>query len=263
MADIRAGHREHRLTLVDSTNTPIATTYSTSSGSYQFTERNINTNIPAQVSFTATFPATNSSVTQSAAISQFDPTLGTLTSIDIIATGSTSSHAVVENLDPSSQSVQLEYSSSIKYNVNGTALSGTATTFQQALLGTFDGQADLQGASSDDFGNTPLAVAFNPTTITNPSDMAAFVGTGTVNVTESGSAAVCNCDSADTGNLLTMVRSTTSGSVNVVYHYTPSNVIGPGQYKVIEAQPGGFTDSFDTADNSHRFLAAITPTPSR
>jgi hypothetical protein len=46
-----------------------------------------------------------------------------------------------------------------------------------------------------------------------------------------------------------MVRSTYSGQVKVVYHYTPSNALQPGQYTVIQtANPPGTTDGVNSSN---------------
>ena len=50
------------------------------------------------------------------------------------------------------------------------------------------------------------------------------------------------------------IQTTASGKVKVVYHYTPSNEIGPGNYRVVETQPAGYADGLETTDN-------VTPIP--
>src|SRR5262249_39925067 len=121
-----------------------------------------------------------------------------------------------------------------------------STTLNTNLAG-FDGQADLQGSSARDYGPTNLAATFNDVTVTDPSTLSAYIGTGTLQVGESASATACSCG---TGNPLAMVRSVASGSVKVIYHYTPSNVIGPGQYQVVQiTQPPNTVPGLTTPDN--------------
>ena len=241
-----AGIGNTSVSLKDASNNVIATTTTNSAGQYQFTERNVNTNVPASSTYQVDFALSKTDATHSGTLAQFDPTLGTLTSVDLIATGSTSTHVVMENMNDQSATVKAEVNADIRYNIGGTILQAAPTTTQTATLQGFDGQADLKGASSKDFGNIALSGTFNQTSLTNASDLAAFIGTGTVNVAQDAKATTCSCGP---GNLLSLVNTQAQGSVKVVYHYTPSNVIGPGQYKVVESQPAGFTDGFDTNDN--------------
>ena len=239
------------VSLEDANNNVIATTTANAGGQYQFTQRNVNANVPGMSSYTVNFPLTNTDTASTGALTQFDPSLGTLTSVDLIAQGSTSTHAVAENMDAGTAAIKAEVSADIKFNVGGTTLEATPSTTVNVTAQGFDGQADLKGASSHNFGTIPLTGSFNSTTLTDASSLAAFTGTGTVPVSQQTNAKACVCGA---GNLLAMVSTQSSGSVKVVYHYTPSNVIGPGQYKVVETQPASFTDGFDTADN-------VTPLP--
>ena len=234
------------VSLTDASSNVIATTTTNSGGQYQFTQRNVNTNVPAMSSYQVNFDLAPTDAARSGALTQFDPTLGTLTSVELIAQGTTSTHAVVENMNAQSASVSEEINADIRYNVGGTTLEAKPTTKQTATAQAFDGQADLKGASSHDFGNIALTGTFATTTLSSASDLAAFIGNGTVDVAQQTTATACSCGP---GNLISMVSTKTAGSVKVVYHYTPSNVIGPGQYKVVETQPPGFADGFDTPDN--------------
>src|SRR5207248_3024143 len=83
-------------------------------------------------------------------------------------------------------------------------------------------------------------------------DLSAYVGTGKVTLTQGGTA---TSSAAGPGNLLAMIRSTTSAHVKVVYHYNPSNALRPGSYTIVQTQqPPGYVDGLDTADN-------VTPIP--
>ncbi len=237
--------------LTDASNNVIATTTSNSAGQYQFTERNVTSTTPATSSYSVDFALAPTDSANTGTLAQFDPSLGTLTSVDLIAMGSTSTHTIIENMDASSTSIHTNINADIKFNVGGATLEATPSTTVNATAAGFDGQADLKGASAHDFGTVPLTGSFTTATLTDAASLASFTGTGTVPVSQQATATACTCGS---GNFLAMVKTQASGNVKVVYHYTPSNVIGPGQYKVVETQPVGFTDGFDTADN-------ITPLP--
>ena len=68
-----------------------------------------------------------------------------------------------------------------------------------------------------------------------------------MNVTENAAANSGVCGPA---NLLSMINTIAQGDVKVVYHYTPSNGIAPGQYNIVQTtQPVGYTAGLATSDN--------------
>ena len=238
------------LQLHDSSGNVLATTTSDSMGRYQFTQRDPGSIQPATLTEVATFDPAKTDQTRSATLAQFDPTLGTLTSVEIQAQGGIQSSAQMENLGDAPGAFDVQLNGQMSFALPGAAsLQASPSTTLNATLGAFDGQADLQGSSAHDFGTTNLAGTFNAVTVTDPTALASYVGTGTVQVNESASATACGCG---TGNLLAMVRSVASGTVKVIYHYTPSSVLGPGQYTVVQTtEPPNTVDGRDTPDNVH------------
>lgn len=241
------------LQLRDEAGGLVATTTSASNGQYQFTQRDNVSNQPAVSSFDAVFTSNPTDLTRTAQVSKFDPALGTLLSVELVAEGSLTSTAQMENLGPNQASIEAKLSGMLSYQVQGVTASLTSN-LNRTLNGTlaaFDGQADLQGNSSTKFDNIKLQGQFTSVTITDQAQLAAFIGTDSLQVAQQASANSCACGP---GNLLSMVRTTAEGKVKVVYHYTPSNEIGPGKYTVVETQPGNYVDGRDTKDN-------VTPIP--
>ncbi|MFO0877551.1 MAG: choice-of-anchor E domain-containing protein [Gemmataceae bacterium] len=176
----------------------------------------------------------------------FDPSLGQLTKVEIIAEGGFQSNVMLENLEGAAQ-MEAKLKGSIRYQVGGTTIQASPERKLTDTVAAFDGTPDLQGASARDFGVTQLQGSFQSVTLTNPGDISGFVGQGTIGVTQNASMEACACG---TGNLMAMIRSTAQGKVRVVYHYQPGNEIGPGSYKIVQVnQPPGFTDGFDTRGN--------------
>jgi hypothetical protein len=169
-------------------------------------------------SFTANFALAPTDTARSATLQQFNPALGTLTSVEIIATGSTTTNVAMENLGAQAGTFESQVQADILYNVAGTVLESTPTVTKTATIPAFN-QADPTQSMSNFGGPITLNGVFQDTTLTSASDLAPYIGTGTLNVTDQTSALSCSCGS---GNLESMVTTQASGDVKVVYTYTPT-----------------------------------------
>ncbi len=242
------------IVLQNAAGTTIASAITRSNGYYEFnTDSTIDTT-PKTLTYTATFPPTLTDFNLTRAVSQFDPSLGTLTSVEIIDNASITSDIRVENTSTSSPST-------ITGNIGGkltlTGPSGLSLlSTPQANAGSFtaavfDGTFDFAGASGKDFGNQ-TASASQATQLTGDA-MAPFVGTGTVMLTEQ---AVATSSATGNGNMAAQIASTGAATVTVVYHYTPSNALRPGNYIIVETEePPGYFDGKDSSNN------AVLPNP--
>jgi hypothetical protein len=241
------------LQLRDSAGNPVATTTSGPQGQYQFTQRDQTDITPGVQDFTAIFAPTPTNASSTATVQQFDPTLGTLTSIDIIPTATLSSHVQLENLGPAG-AFDADLSGTLAFQAPGVSgLSASPSTEVNANLAAFPGgNPAFSGPSFQDLGTTTLAGTFNQITLSDPGSLAAYTGTGNVNVNLNATAQTCACGP---GNLLAMINTTVQGSFKVVYHYTPSSVLAPGKYTIVQTQPpAGYVPGLATSDN-------ITPIP--
>src|SRR5262249_30846554 len=149
--------------------------------------------------------------TRAASLPQFDPALGTLTAVDIIAEGLLQSRVQIENLGGAPADVSAALNGAFTFQAPGAApLVSNPPPPVTATLQAFGGAVDLQGASAKDTGRTPLAAPAQTATVTAPAALEAYVGTGTVNVSES---ARMQASASGPGNLLAMVNSVASGKV--------------------------------------------------
>lgn len=249
-AGSETGIANNTVQLYDSTNRLIATTVTDSTGHYTFTTRQGPTPGPADLTYSVDFPEARTNKSRTGSVPKFDSSLGTLTSIELIAEGNVKSNVMMENLEETPVEMQAELHATMRFKVGSKTLSDTPEQTISETLAAFDGNADFDGDSAHDFGTTELTGSFNSVVITNPTEMQAFIsstGSGTVAVSEQTSATSCACGS---GNLLAMIRSTTEGHVRVVYHYQPNNTLGPGNYKIVQVRtPTGYVDGFETKDN--------------
>ncbi len=239
------------LELLNSNGQVVATTSSGPNGQYQFTTLN-NGPQPGSLEYDAVFNPTPTNTNLTQTVSQFNPSLGMLTEVDIIVTGSLSSNVQMENLSPGANNVQAQLGGNLSYQVGDLQpLASNPTTTLNATLPGFTGtQANLTGPSSKNFGTVNMAGTFNEVTLTDPQSLSQFEGTGTISVGETANANATATEG--TGNLLALITTTAQGKVKVVYHYTPTNAIPPGTYTIVQtkAPPGGYLPGLDSTNNT-------------
>ncbi len=218
------------ISLLNASGTQIASTTTDSSGHYAFTvDQTVNTTSAVKEQDVTFGPAsTDSSETQQ--ISRFDPSLGTLTSVEIDMTGNVSSILKLINLDPKAQTPQATINGTVTLQAPG---ANALTATDQAV----DSGTNLN--PGDTFTYSPTNGQGSATVnITDAAGLAAYTGAagnpGTVSISEGGNAAISNLSGA--ANLEALINSTFSGQAKVIYHYTPSNTLTPGQYTVVETQ---------------------------
>src|SRR5262249_30259644 len=77
--------------------------------------------------------------------------------------------------------------------------------------------------------------------------LSAFVGTGKLNLSAAAAGTTALTAGSD-GDV--EYRTSAAAGVKIIYHYTPSNALKPGNYTVVEAQqPAGYFDGLLTARN--------------
>lgn len=224
----------------------IGTTTTDSSGFYQFVNDNTIQTDPKSITKTVTFNDTDTNFDLSGTIQQFDPSLGTLTSIDVIHDGSITSNILVENTSKSSGST-ITGTVSGNLNLIGPGINDTLTLSQNAgslTVAKFDNVLDFGGTSGGNLG-TKTATGTKTTTLTG-SAMAGWQGTGSVTVRE---VATATSSAAGGGNTTAAITSTGRSTITVRYNYIPTNGLQPGSYTVIETQPPNYQDGKDSANN--------------
>ena len=151
------------------------------------------------------------------AVAQFNPALGTLTSVQIIINGTLTSDIKVENLDGAASNVSAQVNGVLSLQGPGfSPLTVDPSLSENTALSAYDGVLDFGGTSGHDFGDQS-AQASQSTTLT--SNLSAWIGTGTVNLTESAQA---SSTVSGSGNQVSSLTSNGSGNVQVIYSYTPA-----------------------------------------
>ncbi len=229
------------ISLANAAGTVIASTVTDANGHYAFSVDPTISTAPATQEQDLVFGPNLTDTPQSLQINQFNPALGTLTGVDIVQDATVASDVQAANTDPIAFAISGQIQGTVTLQAPGA--NTLATNVQASESATIQPGS---GATPFDFGvkdaDGTSSVSLNAAT----SDLSAFIGTGQATVTETGTAGV---DLSGPGNFLAMVRSTYSGQVKVVYHYTPSNALQPGQYTVIEtANPPGTTDGVDSSN---------------
>jgi hypothetical protein len=216
----------------------IASAVTDAQGAYAFSTDSTASTAPTTLTQTATVPTAATDWSTTVSLPQFDPTLGTLTAVDIINAGTFSSDIKVENEDPVPATITATDSGTLTLsNSFLTGLIATGSSSQQFNATAFDGVIDFGGTSGHDFG-AQTAAATNSTTLTDASVLTAFTGTGSISFTE---AAHATSNAAGPGNRVVQINTTASAQVSVIYHYIPNGCLKPGNYTIVLAsQPAGY-----------------------
>ena len=115
-----------------------------------------------------TFPNLESLPTLSTqAILFFSSTMGTLTEVDVVTSGSFNSQFSAENLGPSSSTIEGTTSGNLSINVPTGAVPVTIPSVTQTFnASAFDGTLDYGGTSGKDFA--PVTQSSTPQTTSSP-----------------------------------------------------------------------------------------------
>ncbi len=229
--------------LRNANNVLVGTTTTNAQGFYVFDHDATVDTSPKTLTKIVNFQNTPTDFSLSGMLDQFDPSLGTLQSIELIHDGQITSEIKVENYSASS-------GSSLTGTVGGyltlvsPGVNDKLTLSQNAgsiTLPKFDGNIDFGGTSGASFGSK-TAHGSNTITLTG-NDMAPYIGTGQVTLQENG---VATSNANGGGNFVAQITSSGAATVTVIYHYAPSANLKPGPYTVIETvQPAGLLDGLD------------------
>lgn len=171
----------------------------------------------ASVSYTATVPSSTTDFTSNFNLSQFNPSLGTLTSIDLKLVGSSTGSIQFESRDASAATITTNLSSTV--SASGPA-NLTVTTLplnsSSTAVSAYDGVTDFGGTSGRTFNN--LTASDTQTTSLN-SGFAPYIGNGNVvfTLTANGNSTV-----SGSGNLVTSISQASGGVSTITYNYTPA-----------------------------------------
>jgi collagen type I/II/III/V/XI/XXIV/XXVII alpha len=158
--------------------------------------------------------------TDDLSVAKFNPTLGTLTAVNISLTGNEDATIGAANLDASSATVDATETATLTLALPGpTATVAAAPSVTDSMsLAAYDGTQDFYGASGRlDQGLT--ATANGSLELYLSADLAAFTGSGTITLPLS---AVGVSNLTGPGNLLTELLDQAGASVSISYTYTPA-----------------------------------------
>jgi hypothetical protein len=238
--------------LHDAANHLVAATTTDANGFYLFNkDARINAS-PKALSRTITFPDKTTNWTATQGVPRFDPSLGTLTSVEILNSDPIKSAIKVENLDMAPASIHATVSGDLTLSGPGVPGLDVITSADQALAANaFDGAIDFGGVSGKTF--SPLTInGSNSTSLTSAIDLAKYTGTGTVSFTETTHA---NSTVTGSANVLVQMNTSAAATATIIYHYLPANQLAPGDYTIVQtSDPPGYIDGQVTAGN-------VTPVP--
>jgi hypothetical protein len=221
------------------TGTPIASAVTDSNGFYQFSANNTISTAPTTKVATATFNSTKTNWTQTAQVAQFDPSLGTLQSIDIVNNSTLQSEFQVENLDNEAGTINSSVTGGVTVTAPGVnPVAATATLSDSFNAQADDGTIDFSGPGGHDSGLESQSGTNSVTDITDPTVLQEFEGSGTVTLS---GRATARASVSSPGNVLALINSNAGAQVQVVYHYIPSNALTAGTYTILQtATPQGY-----------------------
>src|SRR5579884_4041067 len=183
----------------------------------------VNTNsvaasAPTTQQATATFTPFTTGGSQTQSVAQFNPALGTLNSVQIILNSTLSSDVKVENLDAAPSTVNAQVNGNLSLQGPGGSLLSVTPTISEntTSLSPYDGTLDYGGTSGHDFGQQSAAAQQS---ITLTSNLSAWEGSGNVALAES---AQSTSTVSGSGNEQVHINSEGSGTVTVIYNYTPA-----------------------------------------
>jgi len=227
-----------QLELLNASNQVVNSGTTDSSGYYQFQKDMTIQQTPQSATQTLSYPSEQTDFSASQALNQFNPTLGQLQSVVITENGSITSTIQVENTSRQAPAM-INATVSGVMNLTGPGISAPLSLQQNAgsfNATTYDGTLDFGGTSGFSF-NPQTASGSTQITLTG-SQLAAFEGTGTVNLTETANA---TSSATGGGNLVVSISSLGQANVTVTYNYIPGNCLKPGNYTIELMQtPAGY-----------------------
>jgi hypothetical protein len=169
---------------------------------------------------TATFTAFKTGGSETQTVAQFNPSLGTLTGVQIIFNGQLSSDVKVENLDGAASNVNAQVHGNLTLQGPGfQAVSVSPAINESTTLSADDGTLDYGGSSGKDFGSQSAQASKTIDLTAGSNDLSAWIGAGAVSLT---GGAQSTSTVSGSGNQQVHIDSTGGGTVQVIYSYTPA-----------------------------------------
>ena len=183
--------------------------------------------VTATMTQTATFPNLESQPNVSdAAILYFSSSIGTLTEVDVVTSGSYTTQFYAENLGATSSKITGTTSGNLSINLPTGPMPVTIPSLTESFnAAPYDGTVNYGGTSGKDFAAESSSSTTNTTVMTSPADLAAFTGQFRIPITVSGHAT--GSASSSNGDLSDGFSTQTSVTLTVIYHYTSVTSTNP------------------------------------
>jgi hypothetical protein len=173
----------------------------------------------ATVSFSDSVPVQTTTWAGTMTVDKFDPSLGTLLSVEVALSGEVEGNYRFESLDSAPTTVTGNLRAVISLSrPDAMLLVQTIPVVTRAdSVPPYDGTSDFGGTS----GKTYLGLSANETdtaTLTDPADLALFTGPGLISLPVK---AVGQSNATGSGNLLALFNTFAGAEVVVTYDYAP------------------------------------------
>jgi hypothetical protein len=168
---------------------------------------------------------TTTDFTQSLSFDQFDSSLGTLTSVDFVLSGTVLGDAGYESRDSEATNITLNSSAIIKLSnpTGSTIVQTTPLASVTSAASASDGVIDFSGTSGATFQGVTNSTS-ESASLTSAVDLALFTGLNTIDLAF---AATGDTAASGSGNLITQFSTEASADIRVVYHYETTAVPEP------------------------------------
>jgi hypothetical protein len=170
---------------------------------------------------TATFPDLESLpdvATQ--AFLYFSPTIGTLTEVDMVASGSYSTQFRAENLGHTASTIVETTSGNLSINVPSGPIAVTIPSVTERFKAApYDGALNYGGSSGKDFAPETASSAPQTKVLTSPADLATFTGAFRIPVSVTGHAT--GSATATNDYMSSGFTTKTSVTLTIIYRYIP------------------------------------------
>ena len=178
----------------------------------------------AFVTYTDEIPLTGTNWNDILTVQQFDPGLGTLTSINFKLYGYVEGDVQFESLDnePATVTTELSARITLKRPDNSTLVVTTPLHETQDDVTAYDGVLDYGGTSGRSYFNLEADDVDEANSPPPPSDLILFTGLGTIDLPVSAEARSL---ASGAGNLDARFRTTAGAMVEVTYYYATSQPI--------------------------------------
>jgi hypothetical protein len=234
--------------LLDSAGEFVARTTTDGNGAYQFTRDPRIDTTPTTREVSAALAAADTDTERTVNLPQFDPALGQLDSVEILVKHNLLHQTKVESLDGAPREFSRDLEATMELEAPGAdPLVSTFADLQTVNLQANDGEIDFAGPGGADMGQQVFEDTPSITLDADTADLSAYLGTGELTVS---SLAQADVNLTGPGNLVAMVHTGNTVEVTLVYHYTPSDAVRPGDYRIVQVStPDGYTDGLETRGN--------------